>query len=355
MAVKDGGPVFSDEWHWNKPESKKDHARHFTPPVLPSVMRKCVMRDGGDYAGVLKDFLSTQAGKHQWWFKKAALGIIGAHVAATVCAATGLAFKAQFEGMLRVLLGVEFLLLVIGLCWHLWLHRSQSAKRWATARLVSEVARSVNAMAHVPGDLGHLFALPLPEFLRPLLHTLNVFHLETTRTLESGMWSDRRDAYVHNRLTRPDGGQIAYYAKQRRKAGSRHRFANFVFYLGGATALAATLVELLIECDCTFPGFPGWILDSLTRHHAFFEHLPGFLAIILPVLSVAALSLAASFDLEARKHTYEEMLRALEQHEEFIRGAKSEHEFVALVLQTEMRLLGENVNWFSRRVFTGVT
>lgn len=111
--------------------------------------------------------------------------------------------------------------------------------------------------------------------------------------------------------------------------------ANIFFYLGGAIARIATIIELLNERDCS-----DW---------------PKLFAIILPVFSVAALSLAATFDLEARDDTYEEMLRTLEQHKKIIRGAQSEHEFAALVVQTETRLLGEHVKWFSRRVFTGVT
>ena len=90
----------------------------------------------------------------------------------------------------------------------------------------------------------------------------------------------------------------------------------------------------------------GGVVEAAARH------LGGWR---LPVRSVAALSLAASFDLEGRRHTYEEMLHAMETPRALIEGASSEREFVALVLQTETRLVGENVNWFSRRAFTGVT
>jgi len=78
------------------------------------------------------------------------------------------------------------------------------------------------------------------------------------------------------------------------------------------------------------------------------------LTILLPVLAVAALSLAAAFDLEARRHTFKEMHEFLERQTRHLTEAASEREFAKLLLETESRLLGETVNWFSRRSFTGV-
>ena len=153
-------------------------------------------------------------------------------------------------------------------------------------------------------------------------------------------WETRRNTYVRERLTRPVGGQIPYYERQHRKAHRWLSVANCFFYGGGFVALIATSME---------------IVHAFQTHHAPPGHGWSFLAIILPVLSVAAVSLAASFDLEARERTFREMALALEQQQKLLEGAKSEHEFVTLVLQTETRLLGEHVNWFARRVFTGVT
>ena len=67
----------------------------------------------------------------------------------------------------------------------------------------------------------------------------------------------------------------------------------------------------------------------------------------------SALSLAAAFDLEAREHTYHELHNFLaEQRERLVRCSKLS--LPRLVLETEMQLLAETANWFSRRSFTGV-
>jgi hypothetical protein len=81
----------------------------------------------------------------------------------------------------------------------------------------------------------------------------------------------------------------------------------------------------------------------------------GILAIVLPTLAVAALSLAASFDLEARLHTFEETSAYLESIRPYFDAVHSDRSLIHLVLQAEARLLGETVSWFSRRSFTGVT
>ena len=350
VSVAGGLVSFSEKWHPHRSPSDKDGAPFFKPPMLPAVLKGCTIPGGADFAETLRIFSSAQAQRHQWRFKSAALAIVGAHFAATLCALAVLAFYERLHGLLAWLLGVELLFLFGGLSWHWLLHHSRATERWATARLVSEVARSVASMARVPGYLGHFFTLPLPESLRPLLRTLNVFHLEATRGIEPGTWLARRDAYVHDRLACPESGQIPYFKAQRVKARQGLRVANSVFYTGGAVAFLATLTKLLIHWNS--PSV-AWFVSSgdVTQYKLGL----GLLAIILPVLSVAALSLAASFDLEARQHTYEEMFQALEKQKRFIENATFEREFVDLVLQTETRLVGENVNWFSRRAFTGVT
>ena len=79
----------------------------------------------------------------------------------------------------------------------------------------------------------------------------------------------------------------------------------------------------------------------------------GAFAIIMPLLAVAALSLAAAMDLEARAHIYKDMREFLEQQTAHLNAA-SERSYPRLLLETESRLLGETANWFSRRSFAGV-
>lgn len=211
---------------------------------------------------------------------------------------------------------------------------------------MAEIARSGLALRQVPGYLSHLFSLPLPALLRPLLRTLNVLHLRETRTLPAGLWEDRRDSYVESRLTKPKVGQIDYYGGKLKSATTWHAVARWAFLVGSVCAFAATLGKLLLVCHC-LPVPEAW--------HDWLEAVLGFLAVVLPVIAVAALSLAASFDLEARVHTYREMLDFLKMQQEHLNNAASERAFSRLALETEARLLGETASWYSRRAFTGVT
>jgi hypothetical protein len=78
------------------------------------------------------------------------------------------------------------------------------------------------------------------------------------------------------------------------------------------------------------------------------------LAIILPVLAVGILSWGAAKDYEARSQTYRQMHEFLQAQERRFQQATSAREFERLVDGTEMRLLGETADWYSRRSFAGV-
>jgi hypothetical protein len=237
--------------------------------------------------------------------------------------------------------GVECLLLVSGFMIHQYLHHSHAAQVWALARLLAEIARSVTALREAPGYLAYLFNLPLPASLRPLLRTLNVLHLRDTRTLSAASWDKRRDNYIMTRVN----GQIDYYQGKLKSARRWHALASWTFLISSFCAILATLCELLMA----FPELP---LPEVWRHGL--ETTLGPLAILLPVIAVAALSLAASFDLEARLNTYREMLDFLREQRKHLNHATSESAFCRLALETETRLLGENASWYSRRAFTGV-
>jgi hypothetical protein len=81
----------------------------------------------------------------------------------------------------------------------------------------------------------------------------------------------------------------------------------------------------------------------------------GLLAITLPVAAVGFLSWAAASDLEARAATYADMQGFLTQQVERVREADSPRDFARAVRETERRILGENLGWFSRRLFRGVS
>jgi hypothetical protein len=112
--------------------------------------------------------------------------------------------------------------------------------------------------------------------------------------------------------------------------------ARALFYVFSAGAYVATAVKLV-------------------SHAHDLAAILGICAITLPVLAVSALSLAASFDLEARVHTFEETHEYLDRVRPLLDAAPTRQEFRRLVFDTEMQLLGETVNWASRRSFTSVT
>jgi hypothetical protein len=335
-----GQPVLTEEWH---------HRALFAAPRLPAELRGLRTKLTGipavaDYCQPLKKFASRESRVKQTLFKITALIIIGTHLLATACAV--IALKLHGSGVLPWLLGGELLLLALGFGTHQYLHRTHAPRVWAMARLVAEIARSALALRQVPGYLGHLFTLPLPESLRGLLATLNVLHLRETRPLAATTWQARRQNYISTRLDDPESGQIDYYGDKLTKAARWLAVAGRAFVAGSICAFGATLGKLLLVCDCLpVHGAPQ---DTGVA-------VLGVLALVLPVIAVAALSLAASFDLEARVHTYREMLAFLRSQKAHLNHAATERAFSRLALETEARLLGETASWYSRRAFTGVT
>lgn len=349
LALQDDGTVeLKDTWHGTPvPATNAASDRKTVRLALPAPLDRldcpaCGLTDADAYRKALKNFASDIARRQQNRFKWAALVIVGAHVAATALAL--LAFRSVGDAALSWLLGVELSFLSTGLTYHWWLHHSHAARQWAMARLSAEVARSVIPLAGVPRALSHLFELPMPPELRPLLRTLNVLHLAGLRSL-AGNWTDRRQAYVDERLRKPRVGQLAYYADKLKDARAWRSCARATFYLGSIGALLATAAKLSLVLH-------WWHVSPAA--HDLAAPVFGFLAVFLPVLAVAALSLSAAFDLEARVHTYQETHDFLREQNRLLDEAATENEFASLALQTEARLLGETASWYARRAFTGV-
>jgi hypothetical protein len=333
----DGRPRFDSQWRqrdkFRVPELPEELAGlDASLPAIPPV---------ADYCQALKDFASHAALGRQSRFKTAALVIIGTHILATTLAV--IAAYTHNEA-LPWLLGVELVLLAIGFRTHNSLHRSHSARVWGMSRLAAEIGRSVQAMNAVPCDLAHLFRTPLPDSLGALTRTLNVLHLRAVRA--AGIdWRKCREGYVVKRLTHDEHGQLAYYARRRRHAAVELGLAHWAFIIASASAILATLAKLLMHTEVVHVPEPT---------HELFMKILGGLAIILPVFAVGGLSLAAALDLEARKHTYGEMLDFLKRQVHLLQNCTTQREFSTLVMETESRLVTENAVWFSRRAYIGV-
>ncbi|MFN6104708.1 MAG: hypothetical protein ACK5EA_09695 [Planctomycetaceae bacterium] len=183
----EGQVTFTEEWF---------HREQFQPPSLPSELSGVTAVSPGpvslpDYCTALKNFASGQSRWKQNIFRWCAVAIIGTHVGATVLALLAIEFhhKHDLEHIIPWLLCVELLLLIAGFGTHIYLHSSRAAPAWAMSRLVAEIARSVLSLKGMPGRLTHLFSLPLPETVQPLLKTLTGLHLAEVQTRTRPAWT----------------------------------------------------------------------------------------------------------------------------------------------------------------------
>lgn len=355
VSADDLGQPQLDDGTWH-------HRQAFKPPGLPHELAELrttltSLPPIADYCSALKGFTSHTSKQRQKFFKTAAVWVVGTHAAATLCAVVAL--KANAITLVSTVLGFELLLLAVGFLLHEALHGTKfihalrwipllgrlndlahAVQVWAMSRLVSECARSVMALNNVPGSLKYLFHLPLPASLRPVLRTLNVLHLREIRSRPQPLWTIRQREYLHTRIFRKqkenDPGQVRYYLRELPVANWYYNAARTVFLTGSLGAFIATTAKLVLHP----PGLGAMLL--------------GAAAILLPVLAVAAMSLAAATDLEARVHTFREMLDFLRTQRRRLRRAPTEHAFHQLAFETEAHLLGETAAWHARRAFTGI-
>jgi hypothetical protein len=344
VATDDEGPRCEGHWH-----NLAKHAPVQLPEALTSLNPRLEAQipPATDLIAALKRWGSTTSHEHQRSFKNAAKWILGTHILATLLATLAVALHGPLgdsltaEGIIFAVLLFELGVLLIGFGVHRKLHHSHAAGIWAHARLVAELARSMNAVAEVHIYPEQLFRLPLPRNLRPLLRTISTLHLRSTYAGRDQPWHDRRDEYVSNRVDH----QKSYYDKELTKAEKYLSICQSVFQVFSVLAILATLTKL---------GLLVYIMIAHGKVPLASEML-GTLAIVFPVLAVAGLSWAAALDYEARAETYRETRNFLDRNHGAFERADTPEEFERLVVETESVLLGEVSNWFSRRASTGVT
>ena len=262
------------------------------------------------------------------------------HIAATVLAI--LAGKLQASWVIAVL-ALEVVLLAIGLRTHYVLHRSSAARVWAVTRLLAETMRSLESAAGTDAGLDYPLALPFPADFAPLLRTAAVLQAVRRRTHGDSEWQAQRAQYLGQRLVGARG-QLSYFEGAAKSAAARLHLAHRCFWLFSSAALLATAAKLL-----ALLGVMSDVLATLVGQWS------GLFAVALPVAAVGFLSWAAASDLEARAKTYADMHRFLAAQAARLASAGAAREFVQLVRETELRILDENLGWFSRRLFTGVS
>lgn len=356
LAAKNGIPALELRVHLaaGRPawvESTWHRREQFSAPQLPEVLRSAgslafsagLAPDVDQVVSQLRRLGGEGANRLRFSFRRSALIIVGGHVLATVLAVLALKLHGDWVAWL---IAIELVLLLAGFLVHWLLHHSEVVGRWATLRLVAEAARSVEASRNSPAEQQHLVELPFPAEFRPLLRTLSLLHLQARRPLRNQPWEHQRDEYLRRRLAGPDAGaQIPYRQNTRDRAEFWSGLSRRAFIAASGMAIVSVLVKLLLHWHWlpVEKGIAGEI-----------EAWAGALAIVLPVVAVATVSLAAAFDVEARKHDSDEMLEFLQRQQALLENAETAGEFHRRLAETESRLLGEAVTWHSRRSFTGV-
>lgn len=354
LGKRSGKPTLEVRVELRNGHEDLDVSRHnfdsFPRPELPSELDPSAAPSPGlpsldDYCASLKKAASQQANWLRKVFVAAALIIIATHIAATALATIALVGHgppdaAHHSPLIPALLGLELISLVCGFGVHQILHRSRAVQKWAIARVIAEINRSIQALGDLPVNLDYLFTLPLPDKLQPLLRTLHFLKLGSTHRQSYSIGEEQRRVYVNTRLLDVKDGQLTYYSRKAKRARFWQACAYWTFFGCSLVAIVATATKLL-----TLVNLISVSLDL---------GLLGMIAIIFPVLAVGALSLSAANDLEARIHTYDDILRFLGRQTQLLESAVSAPEFAKLVAQTEARLLSETATWYSRRSFTGV-
>jgi hypothetical protein len=342
VSLVHGKLVFRKEWHNKEP---------FHPPRLPEELAVLPVSIAADplpsrdeYCEPLRKLVSNQAKSHQKVFKYAARIIIVTHILATFLASFALVSHRHGAGedvslLILFLLAFEVLSLVIGFGVHLSLRRSRPARLWAISRVTAELTRSLRAIGNRHLYLEHLFRTQLPHRFRPLLRTLSVLHLRSTWPNRNDPWEPDRDQYLLVRIGNETSGQIGYFAKALPADERRLHFCRLIFTCCSLLAIAAAAIKFALIC----------FSSGSESGAAVWPGVLGFFAILLPVIAVGGLSWAAAMDYEARVETFRETLEFLHRQKPLVKQASSVAEFERLLLETETTLLGEIVNWFSRR------
>jgi len=344
VGTKDGQATFTETWHglekFHRPEPPADFAAvECSTSPLP---------DSAAFLGTLKEFAGEHAKKRKRLFSFLILAIVGLHVFATVLATGALALHGegvnkQIHGheIARAFLVAELVCLFAGMMIHRQFHHSAPARVWAESRLVAEIIRSVVQLRAYPLYLGHLFALPFPHQIRPLLRTINVLHLRSTRGQTPTDWKTVRDHYVVHRLN----DQLEFYRRDIERLTHRVAQAKTAFWFFAILAFLFTSVKLALS------------IFVPEDDHSLDLWLPAFglFAVVFPVLAVAVMSWSIAMSYEGRLHTYAETHRFLNgAHRVNLETAQTKAEFEHLLVETELRLLGETLNWYYRQSFAEV-
>jgi hypothetical protein len=307
------------------------------------------------YIAAIKAHSRARTQQHRKLFNRGAAQVIGFHVLATVLAAGVLAFHppAPWTGLM---LGLELLLIGLGLYQHRRLHHESLMRAWAVTRASGEAMRSLSHAHSIGEPLDYALALPWDGGLLPLLNTCCVLghrdrRLAPPRDSESDEARALRATYLQRRLLEETGlaGQLPYYRFHAADATRQFRRLNRWFWRLALAAITATSLKLLLSINTCVAGWP-----CFGPPPALLITLAGLTAILAPVAAVGFLSWASAGDLDARAKTFDEMQRFLAHKVDQLKACEHGLEFHHLVREVETHLLGENLQWYARRIFVSV-
>jgi hypothetical protein len=276
----------------------------------------------------LKQRTSALSQRAKNYFQYSAALVVITHVMATVIAVTALVYSFRSQW----LVAAKIALLAFGFSLPVYLYLRKPQRKWAAARLVAELCRSVLALRGLHTRLDYLHSLRLPE-LEWLMQSLEVMHLRGTAGNEVEL-KDFADAYGRNRMN----VQIRFYQSRFRSAERTRQILEWVFYGFSGAALIDAIVYF---------GIRGQWLRLGNGMESFSEFIP----IAFPVIAAACASLISTLDLDRRIERFRAMRQFLEFQRECLRKATSRTLVVQIVNRVEHALLDEVAVWYGKHTY----
>jgi hypothetical protein len=264
-------------------------------------------------------------------FRRLIVSTVLLHVAATLLAATALAYSLHTQ----ILPWAKLLCLAGALSVAIVLRRhAHSHSSWVRCRLAAEFCRSALATWGLPQAAPLFQDLNLPG-IRGLTRSLHILHSRHSVARPISM-PEFKEVYLAQRID----DQLAYYQRQEARALPLFRRLRMGFWIATILALLCTLAYALartMQLDT-----PQWAQTSVF----------GFLPIALPVVAAAFISMISINDLQRRVSRYREMQLMLGENRKQVTFCQTWNSLERVVLRTEHALLQEVLEWHSITSFS---
>jgi hypothetical protein len=252
------------------------------------------------------------------------------HVAATLIAASALAYELHFSVIpwlkLSCLIGALGVALLLR-------HHHHSHHNWVRCRLAAEFCRSLLATWGLPRASPLFEDLDLPE-IRGLSRSLHILHSRSSNTQPVPI-EEFKAIYIEKRVD----DQLAYFRRQEARALPMFNRLKLGFWIATVLALLSTLAYAV--CHTAHIE-----VALMTRATVFY-----FLPISLPIIAAALISLISINDLQRRVARYREMQLMLEESRKRVAYCQTWNSLERVVLKTERALLQEVIEWHSLTSF----